>query len=64
MTEKHRQVHELTPGMEIRSKAGVWNAITDIDPDSDTGINIIGLADGTFTIVTSTQEVMSRGGQS
>jgi hypothetical protein len=64
MTEMFRQAHELTPGMEIRSKAGVWNVITDIDPDDDgSGINIIGLANAKPTIVTSTQEVMSRGGQ-
>lgn len=59
MTEKYRQAHELTPGMEIRSKAGVWNVIADLDPGEE--LTIVGLADGTFTLVNADQEVMSRG---
>lgn len=61
MTEMFRQAHELTPGMEIRSKAGVWNVIADIDPAEY--ITIIGLDNGKFTVVKANEEVMSRGGQ-
>lgn len=61
MTEKYRQAHELTHGMEIRSKAGVWNVIADIDPGEE--LTIVGLTDGTYTLVKASQEVMSRGGE-
>jgi hypothetical protein len=61
MTEKHRTIHELTTGMEIRRTDGTWVRVVRIDhAASCSGAHLIDLVDDKFTMVWDDQEIMSR----